>query len=68
MQAAQRAGADAAAGVSSERIVGWRKDVVDDCCDWCHLVGDERIYRGADTVPFHDGDRCGVAPVYSDET
>jgi hypothetical protein len=63
VQAAQRAGLDAGAAATGEHIIGWRKELDPACCDWCQLVGAERVYRAADSVPFHERDKCSVSPV-----
>lgn len=60
LQAASRVGLDTAS--RGERVGGWTKDVNPECCDWCQEVGDG-VYASADSVPFHDNDRCSVSPV-----
>jgi hypothetical protein len=67
LQVAEHAGLEEGARVAGERIVGWRKELDPGCCDWCQLVGAERIYKAADTVPFHERDRCSVSPVLAGE-
>jgi hypothetical protein len=64
---AERGGLDEGARASGERIVGWRKELDPNCCDWCQQVADERVYRSADSVPFHERDRCSAAPVFAGE-
>lgn len=63
LHAAQRAGLDDAAHAHGDRIVGWRKELSADACSWCRKVGADRVYRSADTVPYHPRDHCAVAPV-----
>jgi hypothetical protein len=67
MAVAERGGLDEGATASGERIIGWRKELSPDSCDWCQLVGAERIYSSADSVPFHERDECSVAPVFESE-
>ena len=68
LQVAQRAGLEEGAHASGEEIVGWRKELSPDCCDWCVLVGEDRVYHSPDTVPFHERDSCGVTPVLASES
>ena len=63
VQAAQRAGLDAGAASSGVRIGGWTKELGPTACPWCQAVSGERVYGSASSVPFHDNDRCSVAPV-----
>jgi hypothetical protein len=67
LQAAQQSGLAEAGSASGQKIVGWRKELADDACEWCQMVGAERIYSSADSVPFHANDECAVAPVFADE-
>jgi hypothetical protein len=64
---AERGGLDEGASASGQRIIGWRKEVDPDCCDWCQLVANERLYSSADSVPFHERDQCSAAPVLEGE-
>jgi hypothetical protein len=68
LHAAERGGLDEAARAGTRRITGWRKELSVDPCPWCVTIasGGGR-YRRAETVPFHERDRCGVAPVFADE-
>jgi hypothetical protein len=68
VQAAERGGLDEAARVGTRRLVGWRKELSPEPCEWCVMIasGGGR-YRRADTVPFHPRDHCSVAPVFADE-
>lgn len=63
---AERGGLGEAADASGERIVGWRKELSDDACDWCQGIADQ-LFSGADLVPFHPNDACSVAPVLEGE-
>jgi hypothetical protein len=63
LQTAQRAGLTAGAEASGARVVGWRKQPSADACPWCRERAGQQ-YAKADSVPFHSGDRCSVAPVY----
>jgi hypothetical protein len=63
VQAAQRAGLDSSAGALGARVVGWQKETGGQACPWCELVAGERLYHDADSVPYHDRDRCSVSPV-----
>ena len=67
LQAGMRGGLGEAVRVAGKEPSGWRKSLSGDPCDWCRLVGAERVYYAADRVPFHDRDSCGVAPVYERE-
>ena len=68
LHVAERGGLDEAARAGTRRIVGWRKELSPEPCPWCVTIasGGGR-YRRADTVPFHQRDRCGVAPVFANE-
>lgn len=62
LQVAERAGLDEGARVADAHIVAWRKVLDPGCCEWCHKTS-TRTYRSADSVPFHERDRCSAAPV-----
>jgi len=58
---AERVGLDEGARVA-ERQPRWRKEPGPDPCDWClEIVSEGARFLAADTVPFHQGDRCSVA-------
>jgi hypothetical protein len=63
LQAAQRVGLAEGAG---DGVVGWRKLVGPDACQWCNLTADT-VYADPDSIPFHDNDRCSVEPVLENE-
>ena len=67
LQAAQHAGLEEGASSAGQRIVGWMKELDPECCDWCRLVGEERVYYRADTVSSHERDKCSVRPVFEGE-
>lgn len=67
LQVAQQSALAEAGSASDQKIIGWRKELADDACEWCQTVGAERIYSRADTVPFHANDECAVSPVFADE-
>jgi hypothetical protein len=68
LQTAQRAGLTAGAEASGARVIGYRKQLHASACAWCQRVGSRSgRYKRADSVPFHSGDRCGVAVVYAGE-
>lgn len=67
LQAAQRVGVEEGTSSTGARVRGYRKEVDPACCPWCELVGADRVYKGADSVPFHDRDRCSVSPVLEGE-
>jgi hypothetical protein len=64
---AERGGLAEAGDAADMPIRGWRKELAANACEWCILVGAERIYNEADTVPFHANDECSVAPVFVGE-
>lgn len=68
VQAAQRGGLEEGARAGARRIRGWRKELAPDPCEWCVTIaaGGGR-YHSPDTVPFHQRDHCGVAPVFADQ-
>lgn len=66
LQAAQRVGLQEGAATMSLGVVGYRKDLDADACEWCAEVANE-VYGNADAVPFHDRDRCAVSPVLEGE-
>lgn len=61
---AQRGGLDEGARASGRRV-RWRKQLSADPCEWCAMIasGGAR-YHSADSVPFHQRDRCTVAPEF----
>jgi hypothetical protein len=67
LQAAQRGGLEEGARAGGRRVRGWRKELAPGACEWCVMIasGGGR-YRQPDTVPFHQRDHCGVAPVFAD--
>lgn len=67
LMVAERGGLDEAAAASGARIVGWRKELSDNACEWCQTVAGDTTYGSADSVPFHANDECSVAPVFADE-
>jgi len=67
LQVAQRGGLDEGASASGAKIIGWRKELSDDACDWCQTVGEDSVYSSPDGVPFHANDECSVAPVFEGE-
>lgn len=68
LQIAERSGLTEGARASGREITGWRKQLSFSACKWCRKVGAERVYNSAETVPFHDRDHCGVAPILAEET
>ncbi len=45
------------------RIVGWRRVLTGDSCDWCVTVAGQR-YRSAESAAFgHEACNCSVAPI-----
>lgn len=68
LQVAERSGLMEGASASGREVIGWRKQLAGSACEWCRLVGFERVYNSAETVPFHDRDSCGVAPVLGAES
>lgn len=66
LQAAQRVGMQEGAATMALKVVGYRKDLDGEACDWCLEVANE-VYRDAEAVPFHDRDRCAVSPVLEGE-
>lgn len=68
LQAAERGGLTEGARAGARRVVGWRKSLAPNACSWCQTIasGGGR-YRAPETVPFHQRDECGVAPVFEDE-
>jgi hypothetical protein len=68
LQAAERGGLSEAARASGRRIHGWRKVLSSSPCEWCSRVASTTgRYKSPETVPFHERDRCGVAPVFESE-
>jgi hypothetical protein len=68
MQAAQRGGLAEGARVGGRKVRGWRKELSADPCEWCiNIASGGGRYRHPDTVPFHQRDHCGVAPVFADQ-
>lgn len=72
LKVAQYGGLEEGARVSGGRVRGWRKEVHPGCCEWCRVVSGEsvgrvKVYKRADTVSFHDRDRCSAAPVLRGE-
>lgn len=67
LQVAERNGLDEGAHAAERKIRGWRKQLAASPCPWCVRVGGQRVYRSAETVPFHENDECGVAPVFERE-
>lgn len=66
LQVAERAGLNEGARVAGERVVGWRKALDPGCCAWCQRLA-VGTYRSAESVPFHERDRCSVAPILKGE-
>jgi hypothetical protein len=71
LQVAERGGLQEAARASGRKIKGWRKVLSSSPCEWCRSVagaegssGQSGRYHQADSVPFHERDQCGVAPVF----
>lgn len=60
---AQRLGLEAAAGASGAGVRGWVKEADGAACRWCQDVA-QGVYSSAESVPFHDNDRCSVAPLF----
>lgn len=68
LQAALRGGLDEGARASGGRIVGWRKELGPDACEWCATIAEGGArFSSAEAVPFHERDTCAVAPVFEDE-
>lgn len=68
VQAAQRGGLQEGARAGQRRIRGWRKELSASPCPWClEVASTTGRYKSPDTVPFHERDKCGVAPVFEDE-
>jgi hypothetical protein len=67
-QAAERGGLTEGARAGSRPVRGWRKELGPGACDWCiQIASSGGRYRAPETVPFHDRDHCGVAPVFADD-
>ena len=73
LQAAERRGLHEAARATGRKIKGWRKVLSSSPCEWCRTIagtagssGQGGRYHDADSVPFHERDHCGVAPVFTD--
>jgi hypothetical protein len=71
LQAAERGGLQEGARASGRKVKGWRKVLSTSPCEWCRSIagtagssGQSGRYKQAETVPFHERDRCGVAPVF----
>jgi hypothetical protein len=66
LQAAERGGLHEAARATGRDIKGWRKVLGPKACDWCRTIASDESgrYHSADSVPFHQRDECGVAPVF----
>jgi hypothetical protein len=65
LQAAQRVGLDEGAKSSGLEVHGWVKSLGPGACSWCSTIADN-VYDDADSIPWHDGDRCGVEPSLDD--
>lgn len=65
LQAAQRVGLTEGADASGLKVHGWRKGLGPAACSWCQAIAD-KVYALADSIPFHDNDRCGVEPELDD--
>lgn len=66
LQAAQRGGLTEGARAGQRRVRGWRKELSADACDWCtEIAAGGGRYHSPATVPFHERDHCGVAPVFA---
>lgn len=71
LQVAERGGLREAANASGRKVKGWRKVLSSNPCEWCRAIagtegssGQLGRYHQADSVPFHERDHCGVAPVF----
>jgi hypothetical protein len=64
LQVAQRLGLEEGARAAEREVTGWAKELSGDACDWCQEIAGQ-VYRSADAVPFHDRDRCAVAPAFA---
>jgi hypothetical protein len=65
LQRAMRFGLDAGADAVGARV-RWRKELSGGACPWCVTVA-AGSYTSADSVPFHEHDRCSVAPEFDEE-
>jgi hypothetical protein len=65
LQAAMRVGVDEGAKASGLEVQGWSKGLGPEACEWCVAISDV-VYGDPDSIPFHDGDRCGVEPALDD--
>ena len=65
LQVAQRLGLEEGARAGAREVQGWSKELSGEACDWCQEIAGQ-VYRSADAVPFHDRDRCAVAPAFAD--
>jgi hypothetical protein len=63
---AERGGLNEGERAGSRPVRGYSKELSGAACDWCRSVAG-RVYRSADAVPFHQRDRCSVAPVFNDQ-
>jgi hypothetical protein len=66
LQAAMRVGVDEGATASGLETQGWSKGLGPEPCEWCISIADN-VYGDPDSIPYHDGDRCGVEPVLDDQ-
>jgi hypothetical protein len=66
LQAAERAALAEGARAGEREPIGWTKELSGDACDWCQSVAAD-VYRSPDEVPFHERDRCSVAPIFDRE-
>jgi hypothetical protein len=68
VQAAERGGLSEGARAGGRRVRGWRKELGPGACGWCiEIAAGGGRYRAPETVPFHERDHCGVAPVFDDQ-
>lgn len=61
LQAAMRVGVGEGAAAVGLETQGWRKSLSPDACPWCQDIADN-VYDDPESIPFHDGDRCGAEP------
>lgn len=65
LQTAERGGLEEGARAGERPLKGWSKELSAGACEWCREVA-RQVYRSSDSVPFHQRDRCAVAPVFDD--
>lgn len=68
VHAAERGGLSEGARAGTRPVRGWRKELGPGACDWCvEIASSGGRYGAPESVPFHERDHCGVAPVFADD-